>query len=175
MRISSSLLARQPTELLRFSHGGNRRGSRPDPLRRIVVILQASFPEDPRCSHLTTSVPRTTHRYLRRTPSGRQVRTAASSSERISPHHRVTRPQFLCLGKAIQSQSRVHLCNAVVRVRHQRPATPALAGQSSAFSLLRPQSSPLLSFMQQDRQRVKLGHYLPRPRFDPLSASPLES
>ena len=33
MRISSSLLARQPTELLRFSHGGNRRGSRPDPLR----------------------------------------------------------------------------------------------------------------------------------------------
>src|SRR5882762_424067 len=128
MRISSSLLARQPTELLRFSHGGNRRGSRPDPLRRIVVILQASFPEDPRCSHLTTSVPRTTHRYLRRTPSGRQVRTAASSSERISPHHRVTRPQFLCLRRAIQSQSRVHLCNAVVRVRHQRPATPALAG-----------------------------------------------
>src|SRR5712664_1512322 len=36
MRISSSLLARQPTELLRFSHGGNRRGSRPDPLRRIA-------------------------------------------------------------------------------------------------------------------------------------------
>jgi hypothetical protein len=26
---------------------------------------------------------------------------------------------------------------------------------------LGPQSSPLLSFIQQDRQRVKLGHYLP--------------
>src|SRR6266436_1832357 len=161
MRISSSLLARQPTELLRFSHGGNRRGSRPDPLRRIAVIPKASFPEDPRCSHLTTSVPGTTHRYLRRTPSGRQVRTAASSSERISPHPRVTRPQLLCLGKGIQSQSRVHLCNAVVRVQHQQPATPALAGQSSSFSLWAPQSSPLLSFMQQDRQRVKLGHYPP--------------
>src|SRR6266436_1252427 len=136
MRISSSLLARQPTELLRFSHGGNRRGSRPDPLRRIAVIPKASFPEDPRCSHLTTSVPGTPHRYLQRTPSERQVRTAASSCERISPHHRVTRPQSLCLGKAIQSQSRVHLCNAVVRVRHQRPATPAQAGQSSSFSLL---------------------------------------
>src|SRR5712671_8066301 len=112
----------------------------------------------PRCSHLTTSVPGTTHRYLQRTPSERPVRTAASSSEKISaPYHRVTRPQFLCLGKAIQSQSRVHLCNAVVRVRHQRPATPALADQSSAFSLLRPQNPPLLSFMQQDRQRVKLG------------------
>jgi len=95
-----------------------------------------NWPEDPRCSHLTTSVPGTTHRYLQRTPSERQVRTAASSSERISPHHRVTRPQSLCLGKAIQPQSRVHLCNAVVRVRHQRPATPALAGQSSSFSLL---------------------------------------
>src|SRR5713226_5980365 len=122
----------------------------------LPVIPKASLPEDPRCSHLTTSVPGTTHRYLRRTPSERQVRTAASSSERISPHHRVIRPQSPCLGKAIQSQSRVHLCNAVVRVRHQRPATPALAGQSSSFSLLRPQSSPLVSFMQQDRQRVKL-------------------
>src|SRR5438132_1775298 len=66
--------------------------------------------------------------------------------------------QSLGLGEAIQSQSPVHLCNAVVRVRHQRPATPALAGQSNSFSLLRPQSSPLLSFMQQDCQRVKLGH-----------------
>jgi hypothetical protein len=36
----------------------------------------------------------------------------------------------------------VHLCNAVVRVRHQQPATPALAGQSSSFSLLRSKSSP---------------------------------
>src|SRR5208282_2192069 len=106
-----------------------------------------------------TSVPGTTHRYLQRTPSERQVRTATSSSERISPHFRVTRPQSLCLGKAIQSQSRVHLCNAVVRVRHQRRATPALAGRSSSFSLLRPPSSPLLSFMEQDRSRVILGHY----------------
>ena len=104
------------------------------------------FPEDPRCSRLTTSVPGTTRRYLLQTPSERQVQTAASSSEKISaPYHRVTRPQFLCLGKAIRSQSRVHLCNAVVRVRHQRPATPALAGQLRSFSLLRPQRSPLCS------------------------------
>src|ERR1700730_7706141 len=102
----------------------------------------AFFPKDPRCSHPTTSVPGTTHRYPRRTPSERQVRTAASSSEKISPHYRATRPQFLCLGKAIQSRSRVHLCNAVVRVRHQRLATPALGGQLSSFSLLRPQSLP---------------------------------
>src|SRR5882724_12584758 len=127
------------------SHGGNRKGSRPDPLRWTAVIPKAFFPEDPRCSHLTTSVPGTTHRYLQRTPSERQVRTAASSFERISPHDRVTRLQSLCQGKAIQSQSRVHLCNAVVRVRHQRPATPALGGQSSSFSLLRPLSSPLFS------------------------------
>src|ERR1700736_1789012 len=100
------------------------------------------FPEDPRCSRLTTSVPGTTHRYLRQTPSAQQVRKVASSSERISPHYRVTRPQFLCLGKAIRSQSRVHLCNAVVRVRHQRPATPALAAQLSSFFLWRPQRSP---------------------------------
>src|SRR6266849_9985219 len=119
----------------------------------------AFFPEDPRCSHLTTSVPGTTYRYLQRTPSERQVRTAASSSERISSHHRVTRPQSLCLGKAIQSQSRVHLCNDVVPVRHQRPATPELACQSSSFSLLRSQSPPSLSFMRQDRPRVKLGNY----------------
>src|SRR5882762_4779860 len=99
-----------------------------------------------------------THRHLQRTPSERKVRTAASSSESISPHHRVTRTQSLCLGKAIQSQSRVHLGNAAVRVRHQRPATPALAGPSSSFSPFRPQRSP--SDMQQDRQRGQLGHYL---------------
>src|ERR1700730_9259862 len=103
----------------------------------------AFFPKDPRCSRLTTSVPGTTHRYLRQTPSEQQVRKVASSSERISPHYRVTRPQFLCLGKAIRSQSQEHLYNAAVRVRHQRPATPALAGQSSSFSLLHPQESPL--------------------------------
>jgi hypothetical protein len=85
-----------------------------------------------------------THRYLRHIPSERQVRTVASSSEKISaPYHRVTPPQFLCLGRAIRSRSRVHLCNAVVRVRHQRPATPALACQLSSSSLLRPQRSPL--------------------------------
>src|SRR5258708_32054648 len=89
-----------------------------------------------------TSVPDTSHRYLRQTPSERRVRTAASSSERISPHYHATLPPFPCLGKAIQSQSRVRLCNAVVRVRHQRPATPALAGQSNSFSLLRPHRSP---------------------------------
>jgi len=98
------------------------------------------------------SVPGTTHRYLQRTPSERQVRTAASSSERISPHYRVTRPQSPCLGKAIQSQSRVHLCNAVVRVRHPRPATPALAGQSRSFSLLRPQSSPIANCWFSDQR-----------------------
>jgi hypothetical protein len=76
----------------------------------------------------------------------RQVRTAASSCERISPHHHVRRPQSLCLGKAIQLQSRGHLCNAVVRVRHQRPAAAALAGQSSSFSLL-PHRALLCSFL----------------------------
>jgi hypothetical protein len=86
--------------------------------------------------------PCTSRRYLRRTPNEPQAQMAEFSSERISPHHRVTRPQSLCLGKAIQSQSRVHLCNAVVGVRHQLPATPALASQSRSFALLRPQSSP---------------------------------
>jgi hypothetical protein len=47
-----------------------------------------------------------------RTSCERQVRTAASSSERISPRQGMTRPQSLCLGKTIQSQSRVHLGNA---------------------------------------------------------------
>ncbi len=71
--------------------------------------------------------------------NARQVQTAAPFSEKIlAPYHRVTRLQFLFLGKAIRFQSRVRLCNAVVRVRHRRPAIPALACQLSSFSLLRP-------------------------------------
>jgi hypothetical protein len=85
-----------------------------------------------------------THRYLRHISSERRVRTVTSSSEKISaPYHRVTPPQFPCLGRAIRSQSRVHLCNAVVRVRHQRPAAPALACPLSSAFLLCPQRSPL--------------------------------
>src|SRR6266550_4361823 len=90
----------------------------------MAVIPKAFFPEDPRCSHLTTSVPGTTHRYLRRTPSERQVRTAAASSERISLHHRVTRPQFLCLGKEIGAASRGDV--AIFFRKRQPPFEPAV-------------------------------------------------
>ena len=95
--------------------------------------------------------------------NARQVQTAAPFSEKIlAPYHRVTRLQFLFLGKAIRFQSRVRLCNAVVRVRHRRPAIPALACQLSSFSLLRPptpsvyaKNHPRQVLALQRRQRPK--------------------
>ena len=98
---------------------------------------------DPRCWRLTMSVLDMTHRYLQRTPNERRVQMAASSSGRISgPHRRVTRRRSLCLSKAIQSQSRAHLGNAVAPVLHQPPATQALAYRLRSFSFLRPQIPP---------------------------------
>src|SRR5262249_16380167 len=76
-------------------------------------------------------------------PSARQVQRVVSSSGRISRHSRVTLLQFLWLNKAIQSQIQACLCNVVVRVRHQSPATQALAGQ---FDLIL--HSRLLLFQQ---------------------------
>jgi hypothetical protein len=103
-----------------------------------------------------TSVPGTTHRYLRQTPSERQVRTEASSSERISPHHRVRRPNFFAWVKPSNLKAE---CISVMLLCAFDITATGNSGTGWPIELIFSFAPTELFLMQQNRPRVKIGHY----------------